>query len=235
MVAQKLMKRKGKNRRAPKTTGSRSLSTREKVETYAGDAYSLASRTWRGLNELRKLVNIETKYLDTITTSATSQSGTVTALHLCAQGTSENTRVGNSIKVHTFKYRGVLAIHPSVSNYSTFRVIIARDMENSGVTPAGSDILEYAGASGVCVSPLNYDNKHRFGIIFDEIYQLNIQSNASMAISFKVPLEKHIEYRGSTAASTSNAEGSMFVFVFTNEPTNTGTLSISSRLEYTDD
>jgi hypothetical protein len=181
------------------------------------------------------LVNIETKYVDVIGSITPSQSGGIAALHLLAQGVTENTRVGNSIKVHRFSFKAVLAMSSSTTQASTYRILIVRDMENNGVTPTGADVLESVGSSDAPKSHPNFDNKKRFSLLFDELMQLNAASNATAIINVEIPLEKHIEYRGTTAASGSNAEGSMFCLIFTNEATNVGSFSVASRLEYTDD
>ena len=67
---------------------------RQEVARFAGDAYDLARRSWSGLNQIRKLINIEEKFLDTSVSQNPDQSGAMTCISQTAQGTTMNTRIG---------------------------------------------------------------------------------------------------------------------------------------------
>jgi len=86
--------RKTKTRRS----GRRGSSQEQAVGKYFGDAWSLAKRTATGLNEIRKLINVEEKVIQTDNASATfNTTGTVYSLSTVVQGTDYDERVGNSI------------------------------------------------------------------------------------------------------------------------------------------
>jgi len=90
------MVRSNNSRRLARTTQNRKTSGA--VGEYFEDAWSLAKRTATGLNEIRKLINIEEKNLETlVSATAFDTNGTVYSISTVAQGTDYTQRVGDSI------------------------------------------------------------------------------------------------------------------------------------------
>ncbi len=231
-VLKQKAKKSGRKKNPPK--GDR---TREAVGQYAGDAYDLAKRTWRGLNEIRKFINIEEKFSDTSVNLNPDQSGSLTCVTQLAQGTTMNTRVGNSIKVQRLEILGRVAANSSITTFSVVRVMVVRDMEGQGSAPAVSDILETVGTSAAPRSPHDWLNRKRFAIVHDELIVLSANSGGNMAqtFTFKQNLERHVLYRGTSAAAASDGEGSIYVVAVSDEATNTPSVGLVARIIYTDD
>lgn len=227
-VTRKVTKTTSKNR----SSGNQ---TRKHVERYAGDAYDLASRTWKGLNEIRKFINIEEKYSDINSSQSPDQNGAVTCLSQLAQGTTMNTRVGNSVRCQHFSVRGRVAVNASVTTFSVVRVVVIRDMEGQGTPPVASDIFETVGTSAAPRQPLDWLNRKRFSLLYDTFLTVAPASGCAREFFFTVELAKHVLYRGTTAASASDGEGSIYIVSLSDEATNTPTVSYSSRMTYTDD
>ncbi len=225
---------KKKNRAKSMPKGDR---TQEAVGQYAGDAYNLAKRTWRGLNEILKFINIEEKYNDTAVNLNPDQNGALTCVSQLAQGTTMNTRVGNSVKVQRLEILGRVACNSSVTTYSVLRIMVIRDMEGQGTAPVGSDVLESVGTSAAPRQPYDWLNRKRFSILHDEIIVLTAISGSNIAQTFNysVNLEKHVLYRGTTAAAASDGEGSIYVLAISDEATNTPGVGLVARITYTDD
>jgi len=202
------------------------------VGAYAADAWSLAKRTAIGLNEIRKFINIETKFLDSNNNDTANQAGTVSYLSGMAQGTDLNNRVGDSIRIQSIWLAGTCSV---VTNNSSLRVLIVKDNENGGAAPAGSDILQNAGGAGAAVAAYNYINKDRFTIIFDELLVLNTVSPPTDVLKFESSHNFHIKYRGTGATAASAAEGSLWMATFTDLAATQPTLRYTCRITYTDD
>ncbi len=224
--------RKGNRKGMPKVDGNRRA-----VEQYAGDAYSLAQRTMRGLNELRKLINIEEKYSDVNTSVNPDYSGTMTALTQLAQGTTMTTRVGNSIRVQRFEMWGRVSVNTAVTTYSLCRIMVVRDMEGQGTAPTVADVLEAVGTADAPRQPYDWLNRKRFSILYDDLVPLTPLSGGGVVkvFHYAVNLEKHVLYRGTTAAASSDGEGSIYLVCVSDEPTNTPSVRVVSRITYTDD
>jgi len=227
-VTKQVTKRLSKNR-------SRGNQTRRNVEKYAGDAYDLASRTWKGLNEIRKFINIEEKYSDVNASQSPDQNGAVTCLSQLAQGTTMNTRVGNSVRVQHFTLRARVAVSSAVTTFSVVRVAIIRDMEGQGTAPTCADIFETVGGSQAPRQPLDWLNRKRFAVLYDTFLVVAPASGCAREIYYDIDLAKHVLYRGTTAAAASDGEGSIYIVSLSDEATNTPTVSYSSRMTYTDD
>ncbi len=229
-----------KKQRARKNRGVRIDSTQRSVERYAGDAYSLAKRSIAGLNEIRKLINIEEKYLDVSAGLSPDQNGTssVTSLAQMAQGVTLNTRVGNSIRVQRISILGRASVNIAVTSFTLVRIIVFRDMEGQGTAPTMSDVLETLGTSAAPRQPYDYLNRKRFSILSDWMYPLTNSGAGQGSVqefSLDIPLNKHVLYRGTTAAAASDGEGSIYIGCVSDETVNFPNVAFTSRIVYTDD
>ncbi len=219
-----------KNKKNRKTRMSRNKGNA--VATYANDAWSLAKRTAIGLNEIRKFINIETKFLDSNNNDTANQAGTVSYLSGISQGTDLNNRVGDSIRIQSIWFAGTCAV---VTNNSSLRVIIVKDNENGGAAPVGSDVLQNAGGAGAAVAAYNYINKDRFTVIYDELLALNTVSPPTDVLKYESSINFHIKYRGTGATAASAAEGSLWMLTFTDLAATQPTLRYTCRITFTDD
>lgn len=218
--------------------GKRNAKASDGVGQYASDAWSLAKRTAYGLNEIRKLINIETKFVDTVSgLGSVTQSGTVTCITQLAQGLTSTDRVGDSIKLQHIEVRGTVIINPLATN-TTVRVIIFRDLDGYGTAPTCTDLLENVGGTVAPNSPYKFNKRQRFSILFDEMFQLQsilAQGTSSDAWYFNTAHAGHVLYLGSTAAAASNGKGSVYVAAISEEATNTPQFDFYSRVLFTDD
>lgn len=227
----KRSKRRTKSSRAP------GGGNKEAVSKYAGDAYDLARRTWSGLNEIRRLINIEEKYLDFNLTQSPDTAGTVSCITQVAQGVTMNTRVGNSIRVQRLSVLGRATVSTAVTTFSLVRVIVFRDMEGQGTAPTMGDVLELVSNTAAPRSPIDWLNRKRFSILYSELIPLTVVTggNGIAVFKYEVALGKHTLYRGTTAAAASDGEGSIYVGCISDEATNVPSVNSYTRIEYTDD
>jgi len=227
-----LKKRGGRGKR-----GRRSDTTKAEVSKFAGDAYSLAERAYRGVNHVLKLINIETKYLDmtAVGASMSNAAPVVTYLSSLAQGVNVSERVGDSLKLQGI-YFG-FSIYPTVTTpIAACRVVLIRDHENAGASPAWADVFN-GGAVPYQLAPRNWFNTKRFSVLVDEALVINPTSFDGVNRALNISLSGHVKYRGTAAAVASAAEGSLFliywssVAVLAQQPV----MDWSFRMLYTDD
>lgn len=197
---------------------------------YASDAWSLAKRTAYGLNEIRKLINIETKIAEATGSAAIDTSGTVSSLSLIAQGLDYQNRIGDSIKLQRIEFRLRWQVGTGVATY--VRTLLVRDLDNYGTKPTLGDVLQTVSI----LSPKDYLNADRFSILYDELGTLN-QSDTNSVSTFEMAHEGHIKYLGTTAADASNGKGSLYLMFLSNEAAgaNAPTVTLHTRIYYTDD
>lgn len=227
----KIRGRSSRGRRSGRRNRPKNSSTA--AGRYVSDAWSLAKRTATGLNEIRKLINIEHKFFDLNSNLTSTQAGTVQYLTGIAQGVDLSNRVGDSIKIQTLEFNATC--YMGVTTPASCRIIIVRDLENGGAAIAGSDVLANVGGAGAATSLFNYINaEKRFAIIFDELISLDT-SNSTQTLHMKMSHGGHIFFRDTTAAVTNGAEGVLYLLVTTDVAATGPTVRSSFRVTYTDD
>lgn len=212
---------------------------KDSVSKFADDAWSLSKRAINGLNEIRKLINTEYKYIDNSTAGqSTSQSGVCNALTGIVQGTGVSQREGTSVKTEDL-YLSFSAFISGSATRSTARVILFRDHENVGASPAGSDLLEQVGTAQAALSDyaaintqMGPDGVGRFTILYDEVVALSVTGEQVAHREFQCKLGQHVRWSSTTAVST--REGALFMMILTNETTNIPTIDWYVRVRYVD-
>ncbi len=235
MPKQVLRKNNSGNKRRVK--GTRGRRGGNQVGTYFGDAWSLAKRTAVGLNEIRKLINVEHKYNDRNNSLTASQAGAVQLLTNIAQGDDVTQRDGDSIKVQSTRIQGYIRRDSGSTSSEVCRVLLIRDLMNTGTTIAGSDIIQSAGGVYSPVSTYNFINgnqlQNRFTILYDEVF--TVDANNPMALfSYESKHDYHVFFRGTGSAFTDAAAGAVFLMVLTDASVNPPIATFSTRILFTD-
>jgi len=217
---------------------NQSRSNGNPVGDYVGDAWSLAKRTALGLNEIRKLINVEQKYIDRSNSGNPSQAGVGVYLTNMAQGDDISARDGDSIKVQAFHFDVQISRNAaSTAQGEWVRVIVVRDLQNPGAAVTGADVIAQASTSVATISNYNVLNgplyNKRFSIVLDESVYLD-DSHTCDSISFRSAHDCHVYFRGASAAVTDAGNGTYHALFFCNTTTNLPTFESVSRLVYTD-
>jgi len=226
---------RGSRQRAQRRTRNQGNS----VGNYVGDAWSLAKRTAIGLNEIRKLINVEVKYIDTSFYGVSlDQAGVVYYLTALAQGDDITDREGDSIKVQTLEILGdVYRNSSSTAVRDTVRIMIVRDLTNEGVTPTGADVLSQASSGLVTLCAPNFLNSSlenkRFSYLYDEIIELDT-THTAQTFRFTTTSDKHVYFRGNANSAANAGTGSYWLLMFSNNATNTPLASAVARVTFTD-
>lgn len=183
----------------------------------------------KGVNLLKQLVNVEKKFTDQTVGTTVTTTGGIQCLNLVAQGSTDITRNGDSIKMHGLQYKLNVGINSS-ANQTVYRHMIVLDKDSRQGTPAISDILSTANT----ISPTNVDGHDRFVILKDERIALNTGGVPSKVYDEYIPLDIHAKYvsAGSTVADT--AQNTLWFVNITNEATNGAGVSGHFRVSFYD-
>lgn len=196
----------------------------------------MAKRTAHGLNEIRKLVNVEEKIIlqsSGGTPVVFDLNGVILPMTYVSQGTDYTNRIGDSIKLQKIEFKAAL-VKSNSSITTTCRCIIFRDLDNYGTAPTISDVLDAGAAGGNVLAQYNWLNRERFSILYDEMFTLDQVANPGEMIGWKAAHEGHVKYVGTAAAAASNGKGSIYILMVSDEATNTPTYRHSTRLTFTD-
>lgn len=200
----------------------------------------MAKRTAIGLNEIRKLINVEEKYLDTITlSSTTNQNGTVTYLSGLGQGDNISDREGDSIRILRFTIRGGVfrSITSPTTQNEVVRVVVVRDLQNQGAAPTGGDIFETLGNAAAPYQEYDMLNgpqyNQRFTVVFDQVFTLDAFHQVR-TFEYSTTHPCHVKFRGTSGAVADAGNGSYWMLTLSNVATNTPSVDMTSRLMFTD-
>lgn len=191
----------------------------------------MAGKALKGVRAIRKLINVEKKFLDT-TQSATTvgTAATIAPLTYIAEGDDYNSRDGHSILTQGMLFRmRMTANATSVVNF--LRVMVFIDKEMNGVAPVVADILE---APTDYLSPLQHDSGRRFSILYDRIHALDYNGHGTAAVNKWFRINHHVKYTGTTAAAASSKEGQVYLLLLSDNNTNQVGISWYNRLRFTD-
>lgn len=195
---------------------------RYKVADAAYSALKMAKR-------LKDAVNIEYKHHDvTITTTDVDYNGDVITLNNPAQGDSDNSRDGDSMKCQNL----VLRYFVSHTAKCFVRVIVYWDQQNT--VSAASSLLD-AAQVGTVQAPIaykDYDNRFKSKILHDRTFNIDPASKGQFFVDTVIKIDRHTQFE---AGSTTINTGALKILLVSNlAPTNNVYLEGLARLTYTD-
>jgi hypothetical protein len=203
------------------------------VGQYASDAWSLAKRTAVGLNEIRKLINIETKFFD-FYTNTTFSTTSITNISLMAQGLTSTTRVGDSIRLQHIEGSFQLVAN-SNSAGARCRITVIRDLDNAGTAPTSLLVYQNDTTQPACmVTSMKFNELERFSVLFDEVLVV-CNGTFSATSHFSMAHNGHVKFLGAGATAADAGKGSVFLLITTSEAANLPTVTAYTRIMYTDD
>jgi len=192
---------------------------------------SLAYMAWKGVKRLKRLVNVEKKKFDQTIDTTVSTTGSVLPLSNVAQGDTDQTRDGNSIKPLYLFGRARMTLYPSGGDTS-LRVILLRDTQQTAdTTPVIGDILDGSFALDFTLCPLNNESVGRYTILSDRTYTMYTDKPILTTI-LRVRLGGHIRFNG--VNGTDIQKNGLYLLLVSNQATEVPTFQWAPRLTYTD-
>lgn len=189
---------------------------------------------------VKKMLNVEHKFVDTLVSAAGATAGLVSPLSLVAQGVTENQREGDKIKATHLSIKFILAPSSTQSFLETFRFIVFKDKVSNGVVPTAAQLLQDTSAGvNQAFSHYNPDNcPSRFHILMDKLLYSNVagSGNQEPTIFFlEHALNHHLTYTGATAVQANADTGQLYLYVqCDNVAGGQATYVASARMSYVD-
>lgn len=193
--------------------------------------YRVADIAYKGYqmaNRLRKLINVEYKSFGAGASVVVSDTATLTNLNSIAQGDDVSGREGRSILIKSYQLRGLVAINASAAN-SAIRIIIFRDTDSQGATPASTDLLN---SDDVWAVRNLITDQGRFIVMHDKTYVLDQNGSGMKMVNFFSNQNFHCKYDGT--ASTDYSTNAIWMLAISTEATNTVSFDYISRIKYVD-
>lgn len=200
----------------------------DKIARYSGTVGRVA-RTVAGIAQL---VNAEPKFVDSLaqTLSIVTTAGQLQLLTGIAQGSTDQTRNGNSVLGKDLTVNFSSFAHATPTDCTHIRLLIICDKQNDGADPTVSQIFATTGVN----SPLNKDFSARF-VILKSLYQsLSPSGNLGQSGKFFLRIPFHIRYDGALATVASCKENQLYFVVLSSQTTNGPTIQWSARFNFYD-
>lgn len=195
---------------------------------------TVAKAAFTALNTAKyiaRFVNTEVKNHDVaINTSSTGVNGAITALDAIAEGDTQNTRSGSSIKPMRLTWRLNATQHTSAT-LTLLRMVIFRGKYEKDNEPVVSDIFPSTGVNQF----KTYDKRYNTKILYDKVHIFDaVNTSRVKKVDGSIKLFGHIQYDADQADGTDHENGGVYLLLISNEATNAPTVVGNFRLTFTD-
>lgn len=183
---------------------------------------------------LKSVLNVEFKEHNVqATAEALPTTGIITQLTNIAQGDTKSTRDGDQVKLTQIYVNGIIQKHASATATSV-RILLVMDKQTNGAIYTLADLLEDTSASDNIVSANNLDNKFRFKVLYDKVFNVSNsgESRRKYKIFKKLPIK--IRYDGNAGDITDITSWSLSLVAIADEATNTPGHTFFARLRFVD-
>lgn len=191
--------------------------------------YQVADIAYKGLKTalwVKKLINVEFKFVDFQTTLNVDYNGVFQFLNDSAQGDADNQHNGDSILNKHITMRGMIFRN---GEDAVTRIIVFKDKANS--ITASTELLVQSGTVYAPFGMREKDYRDRYTVVSDTTY--SVTSNDPQAVfHIELPLETHTKFLGATNTITSNAY--RFLVISNKVTTNLPVLEYCRRASFVD-
>jgi hypothetical protein len=229
-------KNKGKGKKKPSHVKRRGPLADVSASTVSlQDAADFLGAAWRYGSYALGVINAEEKeyYFSPVNAVITGQGQYL--LSGIAQGVTQSTRIGDSIKCTNMRIDYTLLAN-SVAGFNGTRIIILRDLMNTGSTPAFADVLQDTSSSALInVSPYLSTIADRFEVLYDVVHaQSYVSADAFVHKRIGLGISDHVLYQGTGATVASCWQGNIFLLINTDQNVNGPKLTMSSLMNFID-
>lgn len=205
-----------------------------KYARHTGNAIQVATKALSTAYAIKKLLNVERKYLSVYNTSTPATTPTIIFLTGSAQGDTQNSRQGNSIKMSSISMKLQFLLNASAT--TTFiRVILFKDKASNGVVPTHQELLESTDSQPWYIANYNPDNcPTRFKVVSDSTHILEANGNTGKQYSKYFKVNTHVKYDGTGSTQAEATTGHYYLLVVSDEVTNVPTIRNNLTLRYID-
>lgn len=190
----------------------------------------LAYEAYKMGTHLKSVLNVETKQIEDVTLQSPTNSGYLSTLNAIAQGDTDTTRDGDSIKIMRIKISGFASINLASTDPQFLRIMVIWDSNNT-ITSA-SNVLGSAGNSYVVNQNKNWDYRFKYSVLYDR--RVALCPNGASGVIFpstNIEIKKHTNYLNGT---TGIQNGALKIVLFSNVATDAPAVVLLTQIQYVD-
>lgn len=197
--------------------------------------YSKADKALaRRVSKLERGFNRELKTFDATRTTSPTTTGGVQNLNVMGQGDTSLQRDGLQIKPKHLTWKIRIKNNASASTGTFVRMILFTDREGQGSYATATDLLE---SDDIDAWP-EHNTRPRFKIHKSIVYRVEPATSSPHAIYdkgiIKFPKNYKMWYNGSAAAEASVGKNALYVYLVSDQATNSPAIEFNSRLRFVD-
>jgi hypothetical protein len=214
----------GKPRNTRKSGGKRKLGR--------GAIYSAAAgQLSKDVRWLMSVVNVEDKYLDTTAVTVTSNTWQYILVNGLLQGTTPNTRIGQSVKCVGIECRYNIFCNSVSTAFQTVRFVIFIDKNPNAAVPGTTDVY----GSG-CLLPRTVGYMDRFTVLHERRIAFSpVGSDGIYTLDYIDRQNWHQEFNLGNAGTIADIDiNSLYVAFITDQGANQPTVAFTIRYVYVD-
>jgi hypothetical protein len=225
------MKGRGKNGSGPRR---RPLADLSAGDVSLKDAADFASAAWKYGSYALAFLNSEEKISYYLVSNGLVSNVFYQLLFIQA-GSGYNQRDGNSIKATNLRLEYFLQGNATAGANIT-RIVILRDLMNTGTAPALSDVFEDVSSTAAnIISPYLHTVGDRFEVLYDQVHcQVLGGSDYLVHRRIALAINDHVLFKGATSAYADTWQGQPMLFCITDNTVNPPKLALSSQLNFVD-
>jgi len=187
----------------------------------------VAAAAWEGVKQLKGIINSEKHFHIVGGSNSVSTTGAFVPLCSILQGDGQSNRTGNSVLA-----KGLVCRFNNIANGSAtatlLRIMIVQDNQQIADTdPTQATLLESDVMSGLALGALG-----RYKILMDKSFCLDNVSKKQNVVTKYLNLNHHIRWNGT--ATSDIQKGGIYLFLLSDEATNTPTCTYNCRLSFYD-
>lgn len=177
------------------------------------------------------MLNVEYKHIDTTVSVSPTTSGAITQLSVIAQGDTEGTRDGRSVKLKSLSGRLSFTLD-SMATETRLRCIIFKKINVNLIAPVVADILTNVNIQGL----RNLNNTKNIKIYYDKTFDMNTneRKEKGMKCFFKLNSKQIYETANAGGDATDLERNGIYMMTLSDEAMNAPTVSGYFRLRYID-
>lgn len=195
-------------------------------------AKMIANKALLTANYVRKLINVEYKFLDGSVAASISTTPSVNYLTNIGQGDGESNRDGDSVKIKSLQLAYTLSGNTSAD--ATFvRCIIGIDKLHSGTDVTASGGTDNSLLTNTdMTSQRDRDNSKRFIVLYDKVHSFS--NNGPETYYKKIFKKFNMKTQWDGTNGTDRRVNHLFFIAYSDQATNTPTLAMRYRTTYID-
>lgn len=194
--------------------------------TYWNMGKKVARDVWR----LKQMVNVEYKNIDTAPGNKTcSSTANLILLNPCSRGDDATDRDGRQIRMKSVYLKGSLVIHASATA-TWVKIALVCQKEARGTLLTTAQVYETEEINAL----RELDNRRDVFILWDRVFRLN-SDNSMMHWEKYFKIDMKTVFNSGNAGTIADIESNaLYLYILSNEATNTPTCNVSCRIRFID-